>query len=46
MINYSNENLKDKLKKLTGGKGVDVCYEIVGGEVFDAVGLSCKLQQE
>jgi NADPH2:quinone reductase len=31
-INYSTENLKDKVKELTGGKGVDVIYDPVGGD--------------
>ena len=32
VINYSEESLKDKVKELTGGKGVDVVYDPVGGE--------------
>ncbi|MDG1164129.1 MAG: NADPH:quinone oxidoreductase family protein [Porticoccaceae bacterium] len=31
-INYSTESLKDKVKELTGGKGVDVIYDPVGGD--------------
>jgi len=31
-INYSTENLKEKVKELTGGKGADVIYDPVGGE--------------
>ena len=30
-INYATENLKDRAKELTGGKGVDVIYDCVGG---------------
>jgi len=29
-INYTTENLKDKVKELTNGKGVDVIYDPVG----------------
>ncbi|KAB7648603.1 NADPH:quinone oxidoreductase family protein [Polymorphobacter fuscus] len=29
-INYSTENLKDRIKALTGGKGADVIYDPVG----------------
>lgn len=36
LINYSDKDLKTELKQLTGGKGVDVVYECVGGEMFDA----------
>ena len=32
VINYSKENLKDAIKALTGGKGVDVVYDPVGGD--------------
>ena len=31
-INYSTESLKDRVKELTGGKGVDVVYDPVGGD--------------
>lgn len=31
-INYSDEDLKAKVKELTGGKGVDVVYDPVGGD--------------
>lgn len=31
-INYSSENLKDRIRELTGGQGVDVVYDPVGGE--------------
>jgi NADPH2:quinone reductase len=31
-INYSEENLKEKIKELTGGKGADVIYDPVGGD--------------
>jgi NADPH2:quinone reductase len=32
-INYSNESLRDAVRELTGGKGVDVVYDPVGGEL-------------
>lgn len=32
VINYSEESLKDRVKELTGGKGVDVVYDPVGGD--------------
>ncbi len=34
-INYSTENLKDRAKELTGGKGVDVVYDCVGGPLAE-----------
>jgi NADPH2:quinone reductase len=35
-INYSSENLRDALKTLTEGKGPDVVYDPVGGELAEA----------
>jgi NADPH2:quinone reductase len=35
LINYADGNLKDKVKALTGGKGADVIYDPVGGDMFD-----------
>jgi NADPH2:quinone reductase len=32
VINYSEESLKDRIKEFTGGKGVDVVYDPVGGD--------------
>ncbi len=31
-INYAEESLKDRAKELTGGAGVDVIYDVVGGD--------------
>ncbi len=30
-INYAKENLKERVKELTNGKGVDIIYDPVGG---------------
>jgi NADPH2:quinone reductase len=35
LINYTETNLKDELKRLTDGNGVDVIYDPVGGDLFD-----------
>ena len=35
MLGY--DNLKDALKEATGGKGVDVAFDPVGGDAFDAL---------
>ncbi|MCU1717981.1 NADPH:quinone oxidoreductase family protein [Pseudomonas sp. 5P_3.1_Bac2] len=35
LLNYSEENLKDALKTLTNGQGVDVVYDPVGGELLE-----------
>jgi NADPH2:quinone reductase len=34
-INYSTENLRERIKGLTGGKGVDVIYDPVGGSMSE-----------
>jgi NADPH2:quinone reductase len=35
-VNYATENLTERVMALTGGKGADVCFDPVGGELFDA----------
>lgn len=35
-INYATENLKDRAKELTDGKGCDVIYDPVGGDYAEA----------
>ena len=35
-INYEKEELKNRIKELTGGKGVDVVYDPVGGNFTEA----------
>lgn len=37
LINYKDQDLKTALKALVGKSGVDVVYDPVGGEAFDAV---------
>jgi len=32
VINYSTESLKDRIKEITNGRGVDVVYDPVGGD--------------
>ena len=34
-INYSTEDLRGRLKEITGGRGVDVVYDPVGGELSE-----------
>ncbi|OLU24217.1 NADPH:quinone oxidoreductase family protein [Pseudomonas sp. PA27(2017)] len=35
LIDYSEQSLKDEVKKLTNGQGVDVIYDPVGGPLFE-----------
>jgi NADPH2:quinone reductase len=36
-INYANANIRDELKRLTAGKGPDVVYDPVGGDLAEPV---------
>jgi len=36
-INYATANIRDRLKELTGGKGPDVVYDPVGGDLAEPV---------
>jgi len=36
LIDYSTEDIRDRMKEITGGKGADVIYDPVGGDAFDA----------
>jgi len=36
LIDYSREQIRDRVKEITGGHGVDVVYDPVGGDAFDA----------
>src|SRR6266704_4792745 len=36
LINYTAESLTERVMSLTNGAGVDVCFDPVGGDLFDA----------
>jgi len=36
MIDYSTEDIRERVKAITGGRGADVIYDPVGGDAFDA----------
>jgi NADPH2:quinone reductase len=42
LINYSKEDLRSRLTQITGGAGVDVAYDPVGGDFVDPVIKSLK----
>jgi NADPH2:quinone reductase len=35
-IDYKSEDVRERVKELTGGRGADVVYDPVGGPIFDA----------
>ncbi len=37
VIDFAHDDLRERIKTLTGGKGVDVFFDIVGGVVFTAM---------
>ena len=34
VVDYVHEDLRERIKAVTGGKGVDVVFDVVGGDVF------------
>ncbi|MBV9522282.1 MAG: NADPH:quinone oxidoreductase family protein [Alphaproteobacteria bacterium] len=36
LIDYARENIRDRVRELTQGRGADVVYDPVGGDAFDA----------
>ncbi len=36
LINYKTEDIRTRVKELTGGAGANVIYDPVGGDIFDA----------
>jgi NADPH2:quinone reductase len=36
LIDYSHEDIRERVKAITGGRGADVIYDPVGGDAFDA----------
>jgi NADPH:quinone reductase-like Zn-dependent oxidoreductase len=46
-INYEKENIGDAARKLTGGRGVDLCLEMIGGRILaesvDALAAGARL---
>ncbi len=34
VVNYAEEDVKERIKSITGGKGVDVFFDNLGGEIF------------
>lgn len=35
LVNYSTQDLRERIKEITGGRGVDVVYDPVGGELAE-----------
>jgi NADPH:quinone reductase len=35
VINYRSEDLRERIKSVTSGEGVDICFDNIGGAIFD-----------
>ena len=42
VINYESDDLHSRLKELTRGEGVDVCFETLGGRIFQEMARLMK----
>jgi NADPH:quinone reductase len=42
VINYRAENLRERIKQATGGEGVDICFDNVGGAIFEQMARLMK----
>jgi NADPH:quinone reductase len=42
VINYASEDLRERIKSLTSGEGVDICFDNVGGAIFEQMARLMK----
>lgn len=42
VINYRNEDLRQRMKSITGGEGIDVGFDNVGGAIFEQMARMMK----
>ena len=42
VINYRSEDLRERIKSITGGEGVDICFDNVGGSIFEQMARLMK----
>lgn len=42
VINYSKVDLRERIKSLTDGEGVDICFENIGGTIFEQMARLMK----
>jgi NADPH2:quinone reductase len=42
VINYRSEDLRERIKSITGGEGVDICFDNVGGAIFEQMARLMK----
>jgi NADPH2:quinone reductase len=42
VINYQSEDLRERIKSVTAGEGVDICFDNVGGTIFEQMARLMK----
>jgi NADPH2:quinone reductase len=42
VINYRTEDLRERIKSISGGEGVDICFDNVGGTIFEQMARLMK----
>jgi NADPH:quinone reductase len=42
VVNYRSEDLRERIKSITGGEGVDICFDNVGGKLFEQMARLMK----
>lgn len=42
VINYRSQDLRERIKSITSGEGVDICFDNVGGAIFEQMARSMK----
>jgi NADPH2:quinone reductase len=42
VVNYRRESVRDRIKALTSGEGVDICFDNVGGQIFEQMARLMK----
>ena len=42
VINYRSEDLRARIKSISGGEGVDICFDNVGGAIFEQMARLMK----
>jgi NADPH2:quinone reductase len=42
IVNYRSEDLRDRIKAITGGEGIDIGFDNVGGAIFQQMARSMK----
>jgi NADPH2:quinone reductase len=42
VINYRSEDLRERIKSITSGEGVDICFDNIGGAIFEQMARLMK----